>query len=393
MFKVFITILFLTLNFSLISQSKKGEAKSFSECMGAIEINNTGAYSFQFTGTKEEKLDLKNYPSLKDFSKTNLIWVTFFAEEDGILFLDASVNTNYLQMAVFDENDTYSCENIRSGKSEVKRLMKGMSYTKIGLDTMSKEGFLYPIALSSGENIMIAFSTIDGSKATMAVNFKFKVKRSKNNLHSETKIIDNRNEHIQHSTKIYIRDAYTNEPITANITITGTKEFTGLYNASDIYFSVLSICKILIKCDAQGYFFVDEEFTLKQSTSDEIFIYLKRIEKGQSLQINEIQFKPGTSEFLPTAFPKLKRLKDFLASNSEMEIEIQGHVFSTDDNGFASQSMSEARAKKVMYFLIENGIDKKRMTAVGYGNTRPKFAKPKLASEEQANRRVEIVVK
>jgi len=32
------------------------------------------------------------------------------------------------------------------------------------------------------------------------------------------------------------------------------------------------------------------------------------------------------------------------------------------------------------------------MTAVGFGNTRPIYPKPKLAYEEQMNRRVEIKV-
>jgi outer membrane protein OmpA-like peptidoglycan-associated protein len=33
------------------------------------------------------------------------------------------------------------------------------------------------------------------------------------------------------------------------------------------------------------------------------------------------------------------------------------------------------------------------MTAVGYGNSKPIYPEPKKAFEEQANRRVEIVVK
>jgi outer membrane protein OmpA-like peptidoglycan-associated protein len=56
------------------------------------------------------------------------------------------------------------------------------------------------------------------------------------------------------------------------------------------------------------------------------------------------------------------------------------------------QNISEARAKRVVKYLIDNGIDKKRLKPVGYGNTRPIFEKPQFSYEEQANRRVEIVV-
>jgi outer membrane protein OmpA-like peptidoglycan-associated protein len=111
------------------------------------------------------------------------------------------------------------------------------------------------------------------------------------------------------------------------------------------------------------------------------------------MQIEEIEFKSGTSEFMEGSEPKLRRLRDFMALNSDVSVEIQGHVFATGDNSIAAQKISEARAKRVMQYLITQGIDKSRMTAIGYGNTKPVYANPKFAYEEQANRRVEIQVK
>ena len=78
--------------------------------------------------------------------------------------------------------------------------------------------------------------------------------------------------------------------------------------------------------------------------------------------------------------------------NADIKIEIQGHVFALGDNSLLGQRISVARAKRVMKYLIRQGIDKSRLKAVGYGNTRPVYAEPKLFSEEQANRRVEILV-
>ena len=110
------------------------------------------------------------------------------------------------------------------------------------------------------------------------------------------------------------------------------------------------------------------------------------------MQIDEIEFQPGTSEFLSTADPKLRRLKDFLALNANVKVEIQGHVHAEGENTFAGQKLSEARAKRVLLWLSDNGIDKDRMTAVGYGNTVPIYPEAKFSYEEQANRRVEIKV-
>jgi outer membrane protein OmpA-like peptidoglycan-associated protein len=167
----------------------------------------------------------------------------------------------------------------------------------------------------------------------------------------------------------------------------------GLYRCSDLLLNPPRPCKINVRCDAEGYFFEDKEIKVIGTQDQQIVFELDRITKGKSIQIEEIDFKPGTSEIMPESEPKLKRLKDFMALNSVIEIEIQGHVFLIGDNNFASQKLSEARAKRVMAYLIDNGIDKNRLTAVGYGNTRPIYPKPKFAYQEQANRRVEILVK
>ena len=138
---------------------------------------------------------------------------------------------------------------------------------------------------------------------------------------------------------------------------------------------------------------MDKEVKIISTADQEVIFNLDPIAKGKSIQIEEIEFKPGTSEILPASEPKLRRLRDFLALNSELNIEIQGHVFLMGANNSAAQKMSEVRAKRIMTYLIENGINKNRMTAVGYGNTRPIYAEPKFSYEEQSNRRVEILVK
>ena len=81
-----------------------------------------------------------------------------------------------------------------------------------------------------------------------------------------------------------------------------------------------------------------------------------------------------------------------MALNSDVKIEIQGHVFHIGENTYAAQKLSESRAKRVLTYLADNGIDKTRMTAIGYGNLKPIIALPRFAYEEQKNRRVEIKI-
>ena len=72
-------------------------------------------------------------------------------------------------------------------------------------------------------------------------------------------------------------------------------------------------------------------------------------------------------------------------------IEISGHTDSTGSDN-VNKSLSQARAEKVGKFLTDVGeIDSKRITAIGYGESRP-LATNKTAEGRAENRRVEIKI-
>jgi len=189
-----------------------------------------------------------------------------------------------------------------------------------------------------------------------------------------------------------VRDASSKEPLVATIAIQDSKTVDGIYTASDIFLNMERKYTIKITCDIEGYFFKDTLVKITPFDDQEVLFNLDRISKGKSIKIEDIEFKAGSSLITDASIPKLKRLKDFLLLNADINIEIQGHVFALGDNSVLGQKISEARAKRVRKYLIENGIDKHRLEAKGYGNTMPVFEEPKFSYEEQANRRVEILV-
>jgi outer membrane protein OmpA-like peptidoglycan-associated protein len=93
----------------------------------------------------------------------------------------------------------------------------------------------------------------------------------------------------------------------------------------------------------------------------------------------------------PEAFPELDQLSAYLLSHPEVQAEMAGH---TDDVGEAvdNQRLSERRAGAVRRYLIEQGVDAKRITYQGYGESRP-VAENDTAEGRQQNRRVECVLK
>jgi outer membrane protein OmpA-like peptidoglycan-associated protein len=87
---------------------------------------------------------------------------------------------------------------------------------------------------------------------------------------------------------------------------------------------------------------------------------------------------------------ELNLLHKFLILNPQVNVELAGHTDS-DGNAVSNQILSENRAKAVVDWLIEKGINKERMTSKGYGDTLPIL--PNTSEQNKAkNRRTELKI-
>jgi outer membrane protein OmpA-like peptidoglycan-associated protein len=86
----------------------------------------------------------------------------------------------------------------------------------------------------------------------------------------------------------------------------------------------------------------------------------------------------------------LDNLIDLLKENPTVNIEINGF---TDNQGKPADNLilSANRAKAVVKYLIQNGIDAKRLSAKGNGETRP-IADNNTESGRAKNRRTSLKV-
>lgn len=92
----------------------------------------------------------------------------------------------------------------------------------------------------------------------------------------------------------------------------------------------------------------------------------------------------------PAAYPILDKDLKILASNSKLNVSIEGHCDVRGSDAY-NQKLSEKRAKSVYKYFASKGISKKRMRAVGFGRSRPLV--PNTSEENMAkNRRVEVKV-
>jgi len=103
-----------------------------------------------------------------------------------------------------------------------------------------------------------------------------------------------------------------------------------------------------------------------------------------------IYFKTSSAELDAASDPLLNSVADIANRCPSVKVEVSGH---TDSTGSASsnQTLSEARAKAVVDYLIAHGVAQSRITSTGYGGTKPVAAN--TTEEGRAkNRRIEFRV-
>jgi len=142
-----------------------------------------------------------------------------------------------------------------------------------------------------------------------------------------------------------------------------------------------------------GYLFYSENFRLEQSDSKEPVLKdvpMQPIDKGSSIVLNNVFFDTDQFKLKPESKTELDKLVTFLSKNAELKIELSGHTDNVG-NPADNQTLSENRAKAVMDYLIQNGIEATRLSAVGFGDTKPITSNdtPKGRAE---NRRTEFRV-
>lgn len=111
----------------------------------------------------------------------------------------------------------------------------------------------------------------------------------------------------------------------------------------------------------------------------------------QLLAVKRIQFRINTAELVPLSRQVLNDVADVLKEAPDVQVEIQGHTDNTGSNAM-NRALSQARADAVQAYLVGRGIPAARLTAVGYGPTRPVATNTTLEGRIQ-NRRVVFSLK
>lgn len=103
-----------------------------------------------------------------------------------------------------------------------------------------------------------------------------------------------------------------------------------------------------------------------------------------------INFEFDKANLLPIAYPILNKDVTTLKNDAKLNVVIEGHCDIRGSDEY-NQKLSERRAKTVFGYFASKGIDKKRMSTIGYGRSKPLV--PNTTEENMyKNRRVEIKI-
>jgi outer membrane protein OmpA-like peptidoglycan-associated protein len=111
---------------------------------------------------------------------------------------------------------------------------------------------------------------------------------------------------------------------------------------------------------------------------------------GDKIYLRNILFEKGKSVLVPSSYPILDELCNFLIKFPTTVIEIGGHT-SSEGSYAVNLKLSKERALSVKNYLISKGIPDEQLSSKGYAYTVP-IEDERTELGRTLNRRVEVIV-
>jgi len=153
---------------------------------------------------------------------------------------------------------------------------------------------------------------------------------------------------------------------------------------------------IVLKVEAKNAAFSASPLRLNEDVGQELSeveveLSYGEMEAGASYPIPHILFETASDRLDAQSELLIAEFSEFLAATPSLRVEIQGHTDNVGDAG-ANLDLSQRRARRVAETIKSYGIDARRISSRGYGETKPVASNETEAGQAQ-NRRTVFVVK
>jgi len=330
-----------------------------------------------------------------------------------------------------NQKDGYFCSNRDLETSDdiykfsgfpIKITMQGSIYNESGDDAIANAMIVYINSMDESDTV---FSEADGSYNLVLDGYdNYRISVTKEMYFKEDKIISTSENELLFSTspqlvvdffltrksypciiKGLVSNKETDAPM-SDITVTissndgfstyvktnlnGSYTFTGL-KPNTIY---------TIKTGKTGYFSESRVCTLPKVLETMVFsksngydmdFQLLKIQTKQEVTLNNIYYDYNKATLRPTSMIELDKLASMIRETPGILIQINAY---TDERGRSEYNMklSAKRANSVVEYLISKGVNRERLIAKGYGESKLLIVNAITEDDHQANRRTAFQV-
>ncbi len=358
-------------------------SENLGDCSGAVQHQLNTSMEAEFTGKAGFENDTKLYHDRLRLSSYNTFWITTHPPTNGQLSLKLTSLPHPTEIALFQTQKIDACKAIHEQRADLIYSVKKTTENVSSIEVTVSPKYRYYLYINTSKD----------TKADFSLSSSFQPKDQQSGHPQLEKKVDLREQDGNKAITVRIVDSTTQLPIDAAIMIEGSKSFNALYNANVLIFPDNKYLSFRMQVNAEGYMFKDTMIDCRTIESDTITIGMNTFKRKDQIQIDGIQFKSESHELVESAKPAIRKLRDFLAMNRDIKIELIGHVFKEGRNTWRAQYFSKKRAKRVKSYLVQNGIQEDRISVKGKGNSEMIYPEPSTETEIKANRRVEIKIK
>lgn len=161
----------------------------------------------------------------------------------------------------------------------------------------------------------------------------------------------------------------------------GTNQKTNVKSDGSFSYQVTPDVNYLFLATCKGYLNHKEELSVKQAEESEEYVLQFALPSISSpVLVENVFYDFDKATLREESTVALDKLVQTLADNPNITIELSAHCDYRGADAY-NKNLSQRRAESVVNYLIEHGIDKDRLTPVGYGEERPKKVKKKLTEK------------
>jgi outer membrane protein OmpA-like peptidoglycan-associated protein len=135
-----------------------------------------------------------------------------------------------------------------------------------------------------------------------------------------------------------------------------------------------------------------EKAALREQLRDQLNLIIETREtaRGLIVELSDVLFDFNKADLRPGAREKLGKVAQIVLAHPGLKMDAEGHADSIGTDDY-NQRLSESRAESVRTFLVQQGVPRQTVSAIGFGESRP-VATNGTPEGRQQNRRVELVV-